>query len=106
MTTGGGPASRATSAEASGAPPVPAAASPRAHADGPPPRLPDSQHFAVDPVVDGLLIVGGGTFDVLLGLILSTGEIKPQAPSQDARDKLLAIDRSALTQTIDQNANT
>jgi hypothetical protein len=53
---------------------------PAARADEPPPRLPDSQHFTIDPVVDGLLIVGGGTFDVLLGWILSTGEIKPQPP--------------------------
>jgi undecaprenyl-diphosphatase len=75
-------------------------------ADEPPPRLPDSQHFTVDPVFDGLLIVGGGTFDLLLGMILSTGEIKPQAPAQDAKDKLLGIDKIAVTQTIDPNAGT
>jgi membrane-associated phospholipid phosphatase len=82
------------------------AAAPPARADEPkPPRFPDSQHFTVDPIVDGLLILGGGTFDLLLGLILSTGEIKPQPPALDAKDKLLGIDKSALTQTIDENAN-
>jgi membrane-associated phospholipid phosphatase len=69
------------------------------------PRVPDTQHFRVDPVVDGLLILGGATFDLLLGAILSTGEIKPQAPPQGAKDHLLGIDKLALTQTVDQSAN-
>src|SRR4051812_11543717 len=66
------------------------------------PRLPDSQHFTIDPVVDGLAIVGGATFDELLSLILSTGEIRPQAPGSP--DVLLGIDKGAVTQTIDPNA--
>jgi undecaprenyl-diphosphatase len=68
------------------------------------PHLSDSQHFTIDPVVDGLLVVGGATFDEMLSLILSTGEIKPQAPGDPS--KLLAIDRWAVTQTIDPNAGT
>jgi undecaprenyl-diphosphatase len=78
---------------------------PAAHAqDAPTPRLPDNQHFTIDPVFDGLVVVGGATFDELLSLILSTGEIQPQPPGDPA--KLLPIDRSAVTQTIDPNANT
>jgi hypothetical protein len=68
------------------------------------PRLPDSQHFTIDPVVDGLLIVGGTSFDLLLGLVLSTGEIQPQLPGDPAR--LLSIDRVAVTQHIDPHAGT
>jgi membrane-associated phospholipid phosphatase len=67
--------------------------------------VPDTQHFRIDPVVDGLLIAGGATFDLLLGAILSTGEIKPQAPSPEAKDHLLGIDKIAVTQTVDPNAN-
>ena len=68
------------------------------------PRLPDNQHFTIDPVVDGLLIVGGASFDILLGLVLSTGEIQPQLPGDPAR--LLSIDRVAVTQTVDPHAGT
>jgi membrane-associated phospholipid phosphatase len=68
------------------------------------PRLPDSQHFTIDPVVDGLLIVGGTSFDILLGLVLSTGEIQPQLPGDPAR--LLSIDKVAVTQHIDPHAGT
>lgn len=68
------------------------------------PRLPDNQHFTIDPVVDGLLIVGGTSFDVLLGLVLSTGEIQPQPPGDPAR--LLSIDRVAVTQKVDPHAGT
>jgi undecaprenyl-diphosphatase len=68
------------------------------------PRLSESQHFTIDPVVDGLLVVGGATFDELLSLILSTGEIQPQPPGDPS--KLLPIDRVAVTQTIDPNAGT
>jgi membrane-associated phospholipid phosphatase len=80
-----------------------AAATARAE-DGSPPRLPDNQHFTIDPVLDGLLVVGGATFDELLALVLSTGEIRPQAPAPDAKDHLLGIDKIAVTQTIDPNA--
>jgi membrane-associated phospholipid phosphatase len=69
----------------------------------PPPRLPDSQHFTIDPVVDGVLIVGGATFDELLSLIISTGEIKPQPPTTPVH--LLSIDQTAVTQKTLANAN-
>jgi membrane-associated phospholipid phosphatase len=73
-----------------------------AHA-GDPPRA-DDQHFTVDPVADGALIAGAGGFSALLELILSTGEITPQRPGSP--DKLLSIDRIAVTQTIDSHADT
>jgi membrane-associated phospholipid phosphatase len=82
------------------------AAPARADDAGKPPRLPDNQHFTIDPVLDGLLVVGGATFDLLLSEILSTGEIKPQTPAPDAKDHLLGIDKIAVTQTIDPNAGT
>ena len=63
----------------------------------------ENEHFTIDPVVDGLLIVGGFTFSELLSLILSTGEIVPQSPGNPNR--LLSIDRVAVNQTIDPNAN-
>ena len=75
-----------------------------AGADEPAPRLPDSQHFTIDPVVDGLLIVGGATYYGLLSLIVSTGELKPGLPSADAVNHLLSIDKIAVTQTPDPNA--
>jgi undecaprenyl-diphosphatase len=67
-----------------------------------PPRLKDSQHFTVDPVVDSVVTVGGLTFAGLLSLILGTGEIRPGLPGDPS--KLLSIDRGAVTQTIDPNA--
>ena len=67
------------------------------------PRLKDSEHFTIDPVLDGLLVVGGFTFSELLSLIISTGEIKPQPPGDPNR--LLSIDRGAVNQTIDPNAD-
>jgi membrane-associated phospholipid phosphatase len=74
-----------------------------ARADEPgPPRFTDRQHFTIDPVVDGMFVLGGATFDELLSLILSTGEIRPVLPG--SQDKLLSIDRYAVTQTIDPNA--
>jgi membrane-associated phospholipid phosphatase len=80
---------------------------PAARADEPvlaSPRLGEGQHFTIDPVVDGVLIAGGAGFSSLLGLILSTGEIQPVAPGSP--DKLLSIDRIAVTQKIDPNAGT
>ena len=50
-----------------------------------------------------MLIAGGIGFTELLGLVLSTGEIRPVPPGD--QDKLLSIDRVAVTQTIDPNAN-
>ncbi len=67
------------------------------------PRLKETEHFTIDPVVDGLLVIGGFTFSELLSLIISTGEIVPQAPGNP--DKLLSIDRVAVTQNIDPNAS-
>jgi membrane-associated phospholipid phosphatase len=67
------------------------------------PLLKETQHFTIDPVVDGLLVIGGFTFSELLSLIISTGEIVPQAPGNP--DKLLAIDRVAVNQHIDPHAN-
>ena len=69
-----------------------------------PPHLDPSQHFTIDPVVDGLLIVGGAGFSEVLGMILSTGEIKPSLPGSP--DNLLSIDRVAINQTPDPHANT
>jgi undecaprenyl-diphosphatase len=77
-----------------------------ARAEYKPPRLPDNEHFTIDPVVDGLLIVGGGTFDALLGEIVQTGELKPTLPSADAVNHLLAIDKGAVTQTPNPHAGT
>ncbi len=68
------------------------------------PHLGEGEHFTIDPVVDGLLIVGGATFAELLSLIVSTGEIKPGTPADSS--VLLSIDRVAVTQTIDPNAGT
>jgi membrane-associated phospholipid phosphatase len=67
------------------------------------PRLKESEHFTIDPVVDGLLVIGGFTFAELTSLIVSTGEIVPQPPGNP--DKLLAIDRVAVTQKVDPNAD-
>jgi membrane-associated phospholipid phosphatase len=67
------------------------------------PRLGEGEHFTIDPVVDGVLIAGGVGFSGLLGLVISTGEIQPVPPGDP--DKLLSIDRIAVTQTIDPNAN-
>ena len=81
-------------------------AAPAAHADEPSltPRFEKSQHFTIDPVVDGVLIATSYGFSVLLDMILSTGEIRPSLPG--STDKLLAIDRVAVTQSIDPHAGT
>jgi membrane-associated phospholipid phosphatase len=76
----------------------------RAWADERIPRLLDSQHFTIDPVVDGVVITTGVTFDELLSEVISTGEIKPTPPSPNAVNHLLSIDRAAVTQTIDPHA--
>ena len=72
----------------------------------PPPAAPglgDGQHFTIDPIVDGMFIVGGTTFSVLLNMIISTGELRPGLPSDPKY--LLSIDRVAVTQTIDPKAD-
>ena len=64
--------------------------------------LQEGQHFTIDPVSDGLLIVSGAGLSSLLTLVLSTGEIAPSPPGDAS--KLLSIDRGAVTQSIDKNA--
>jgi len=68
-------------------------------------RLEEGQHFTLDPVADGAITAAGLGFSGLLELVLSTGEIKPPAPSVGAAS-LLPFDRIAVTQTIDPNAAT
>jgi undecaprenyl-diphosphatase len=63
-----------------------------------------SDHFAIQPVADGAVIVTGAGFAALLGLILDTGEIQPLSVQAGAEGSLLAIDRIAVTQTIDPHA--
>jgi membrane-associated phospholipid phosphatase len=87
--------------------PTPQAAAPPA----PPPTFPSlqtlelGQHFTIDPVADGVLTATGLGFAGLLGLVLSTGEIKPVTPPTDT-SILLPIDRGAVSQTFDPNADT
>src|SRR5690348_11163190 len=73
-----------------------------ARADDPPKS--DDQHFRVDPISDGVLIVAGLGFSSLSELIISTGEIAPQRPG--STNNLLGFDRLAISQTIDPNAST
>jgi membrane-associated phospholipid phosphatase len=68
------------------------------------PATDDRQHFAIDPVADGAVIAVGAGFSGILGLVLSTGEIQP-LKAGDA-NRLFAIDRIAVTQTVDPNAAT
>jgi hypothetical protein len=78
-----------------------------AHADEPPtftPHFTETQHFTIDPVVDGILIAGGAGFSLLLGAVLSTGEITPTPVTMGAKNRLLSIDQGAVNQTVDPNA--
>jgi membrane-associated phospholipid phosphatase len=77
---------------------------PPAFADDPP-RLAD-QHFTIDPVSDITLTAGGAGFATLLGLILSTGEIKPFPVEPGDQNKLLGIDQIAVNQKLDPHAAT
>ena len=43
---------------------------------------------------------------MLLGMVLNTGEIQPLPVAPDAEDRLLGVDRIAVTQTIDPHAGT
>jgi membrane-associated phospholipid phosphatase len=62
--------------------------------------------FTADPVTDGAILSIGAGFAVLSGYIVGTGEITPQQIRRNFdTDHLLAIDRPAVTQTIDKNAN-
>ena len=91
--------------------------------NNPPPTLPSTaahkpgddlepgQHFTIDPVSDGVITVGGLGFAAILGLVLGTGEIAPTQPVLDKNGQpdpsvLLSIDRGAVSQTFDKNANT
>jgi undecaprenyl-diphosphatase len=79
---------------------VPAAAK----ADDPP--RPANQHFTIDPVSDIVLTGASAGFALLLSGILSTGEIRPSTLSPGDERRLLSIDRLAVTQSIDPNADT
>jgi membrane-associated phospholipid phosphatase len=70
-----------------------------------PPREKD-QHFTIDPVSDIVLTSAGGGVSILLSLILQTGEIKPSPLQPGDESKLLSIDRVAVTQTLEPNADT
>jgi hypothetical protein len=65
-----------------------------------------ADHFAIQPVADGAVIATGAGFSVLLGMVLNTGEIQPLPVAPDAEDRLLGVDRIAVTQTIDPHAGT
>lgn len=62
--------------------------------------------FTADPVGDTAVILLALTFGLLSSEILSTGEIQPQQISAKfSTHKLLGIDRGAISQTLDSNAN-
>jgi len=75
-----------------------------ARADPPAAPLEPGQHFTIDPVADGVVTGAALGFSGLLGLVLSTGEIKPSAPADPG--VLLPVDRWAVTQTVDPHADT
>jgi len=68
------------------------------------PPLEPGQHFVIDPVMDGVVVVGGAGFSALLGLVLSSGEITANPPGPTSN--LLSWDRGTVTQAIDPNAGT
>lgn len=62
-------------------------------------RAPVKPPFAVDPVADGAIILGGATFAYLLEAINATGEVRPQQiASTFSSSQLLWIDRFAVNQ--------
>jgi undecaprenyl-diphosphatase len=65
-----------------------------------------SDHFAIQPVADGAVIITGAGFATLLGLVLDTGEIQPLLVQPGAESRLLGIDRIAVTQAVDPHAGT
>ncbi len=97
------PAEPSADAQAAATPPattaVPAPTTPPAAG----PQLKPGQHFVVDPVLDGVVIVGGAGFSALLGLVLSSGEIEANPPGPTSN--LLSWDRGTVTQTVDPNAS-
>lgn len=63
--------------------------------------------FAADPIADGGIIIAAATFALVLEQINSTGEIRPQQISPNFnRSQLLAIDRGAVNQDVDQSSKT
>jgi hypothetical protein len=85
--------------------PVPATAPKRATSLEPKPVTEPSgerERFIVDPYSDGAILLISGAFAGLSGAIISSGELKPQQPTDSAR--LSWIDRGAVTQTFDPNA--
>lgn len=68
----------------------------------PPPRT----TLDVDPIADGAVILVSLGFAGILDLINGTGEVRPQqiSPTFD-RSQLLGIDRGAVSQSVDSNAN-
>lgn len=80
---------------------APPAAPARLEAAAPPARA----SFTVDPVADGAIIVVTGAFAGVLNLINETGEIRPQQISPTFElSSLLAIDRGAISQSVDESA--
>ena len=69
-----------------------------------PPRATD-QHFTIDPVSDIVLTGSGAGFALTLSLILGTGEIRPSPLAPGDESKLRSIDKWAVNQTIDPNAD-
>jgi undecaprenyl-diphosphatase len=70
-----------------------------------PPTLAEGQHFKIDPIVDGVATVSGTGFVILLEAVISTGELRPQTVAPGSADKLLGIDRIAVTQKLDSSAS-
>jgi undecaprenyl-diphosphatase len=71
-----------------------------------PPARAIDQHFTIDPVSDIVLTSASGGLSILLSLILQTGEIKPSPLQPGDESKLLSIDKGAVTQSLDPNADT
>jgi undecaprenyl-diphosphatase len=66
----------------------------------------DSVRFTVDPLSDGALLAASLGFAGISEAILSTGEIRPQQIDANFdTNRLLGIDRIAITQSIDTSAN-
>lgn len=89
------------------APPPPAPSrldlTPRQLEPPPSPKI----RFQADPVGDTGAFVVALTFSILSNEVLSTGEVRPQQISPTFnKSELLGIDRGAITQNLDSNANT
>lgn len=84
----------------------PAATSPASPPPATPgtPELEPGQHFVVDPVLDGVVTVGGAGFAFLLGMVLSSGEITANPPGPTSN--LLSWDRGTVSANFDKNAGT